>query len=56
MMKAVIEKKQRDEQHQQMRSRINQLNREKERVMKRIRDINQKQKFVSEINDFKKEK
>ena len=53
MMDAIIVAKKQEDQKAQIENRIIKLKREEEKANKRIRDLQRRQKFVSDMNDEK---
>ena len=53
MMDAIIIAKKQEDQKAQIENRIIKLKKEEEKANKRIRDLQRKQKFVSDMNDEK---
>lgn len=53
MMDAIILAKKQEDQKAQIENRIIKLKKEEEKANKRIRDLQRKQKFVSDMNDEK---
>ena len=53
MMDAIIVAKKQEDQKAQIENRIIKLRREEEKANKRIRDLQRRQKFVSDMNDEK---
>ena len=53
MMDAIIVAKKQEDQKAQIENRIIKLKKEEEKANKRIRDLQRRQKFVSDMNDEK---
>ena len=53
MMDAIIVAKKQEDQKAQIENRIIKLRKEEEKANKRIRDLQRRQKFVSDMNDEK---
>ena len=53
MMDAIIIAKKQEDQKAQIENRIIKLKKEEEKANKRIRDLQRRQKFVSDMNDEK---
>ena len=53
MMDAIVTAKKQEDQKAQIENRIIKLKREEEKANKRIKDLQRKQKFVSDMNDEK---
>ena len=56
MMKAIVHKKQTEDQHIQLRARIMKLQTEAEKANKRLNDLERRQQLVQDMNRLKKEK
>ena len=56
MMKAIVHKKQIEDQHIQIRARIMKLQKESEKANKRLNDLERRQQLVQDMNRIKKEK
>ena len=53
MMDAIVTSKRQEDQKFQIENRIAKLKKEEERANKRIRDLQRRQKFMKDVNDFK---